>query len=86
MQYRTLDPYSEELVGTFDEPDSAITAGRKRGLPIAAALETGMTFIDNGVADEPAPPFGGVKASGFGRELSNPGSTEFANHKLTTIA
>lgn len=65
---------------------SVITQDRKRGQRIAAALETGMTFINNVVIDDPATPFGGVKASGFGRELSDLGINEFVNHKLITIA
>ena len=65
---------------------SVITEDRERGQRIAGALETGMTFINNVVIDDPATPFGGVKASGFGRELSDLGITEFVNHKLITIA
>ena len=56
---------------------SVITRDQERGLRIAGALETGMTFINNIVVDDPATPFGGVKASGYGRELSNLGITEF---------
>ena len=45
-----------------------------------------MTFIDDTVVDDPATPFGGVKASGFGRELSDLGITQSVNHKLITTA
>lgn len=50
-------------------------------------LETGMVFV-NGVGAEGAElPFGGVKRSGFGRELGRPGMEEFVNKKLIrTIA
>jgi len=49
---------------------------------LASRLETGMTFINSPTASEPALPFGGVKNSGFGRELSSLGMDEFINKKL----
>lgn len=49
---------------------------------VADQLEVGMVFI-NGVGAEGAElPFGGVKRSGFGRELGRFGMEEFVNHKL----
>ncbi|MGQ4271617.1 aldehyde dehydrogenase family protein [Nocardiopsis changdeensis] len=49
---------------------------------VADRLDTGMVFI-NGVGAEGAElPFGGVKRSGFGRELGRPGMEEFLNKKL----
>lgn len=53
---------------------------------VARALEAGMVFV-NGVGLEGAElPFGGVKRSGFGRELGRYGIDEFANKKLIRIA
>jgi succinate-semialdehyde dehydrogenase/glutarate-semialdehyde dehydrogenase len=49
---------------------------------LATRLETGMTFINSPTGSEPALPFGGVKNSGFGRELSYLGMDEFINKKL----
>ncbi len=49
-------------------------------------LEAGQTFINGMVASFPALPFGGVKASGHGRELADHGIREFINIKTVWIA
>jgi len=53
---------------------------------VANQLEAGMVFVNLVGADEPGLPFGGVKRSGFGRELGRYGADEFVNRKLIRIA
>ena len=49
---------------------------------VAERLEVGMVYIGSNTESEADLPFGGVKLSGFGRELGPRGMEEFANRKL----
>jgi succinate-semialdehyde dehydrogenase/glutarate-semialdehyde dehydrogenase len=52
-----------------------------RGLKFAEALETGMIGLNRGLVSDPAAPFGGVKASGLGREGGHDGLLAFLETK-----
>ena len=52
---------------------------------VAARIETGMVFVNHPTMVKADIPFGGVKRSGYGRELIGLGIKEFVNHKITGI-
>jgi len=53
---------------------------------VARKIDSGMVFINSTAYLHPALAFGGVKNSGFGRELGESGIHEFLNEKLIRIA
>jgi succinate-semialdehyde dehydrogenase/glutarate-semialdehyde dehydrogenase len=60
---------------------SVWTGDRKLASMVAERLDTGTVAINGFVRSDPALPFGGVKDSGYGRELSFEGFCEFLNVK-----
>jgi succinate-semialdehyde dehydrogenase/glutarate-semialdehyde dehydrogenase len=56
-----------------------------RGERLARELEAGCTFVNALVASDPRMPFGGIKESGYGRELGSYGIKEFVNIKMVYI-
>jgi succinate-semialdehyde dehydrogenase/glutarate-semialdehyde dehydrogenase len=65
---------------------SVFTADVARGKRVASGVETGMMFINNIDWSDAELPFGGIKDSGYGRELGNMGIQEFVNTKLVRTA
>ncbi|MDN6025853.1 NAD-dependent succinate-semialdehyde dehydrogenase [Bifidobacterium mongoliense] len=56
------------------------------GAEVASRIETGMVFVNNFMASLPELPFGGVKLSGYGREMSHIGQMAFVNEQLIVKA
>jgi succinate-semialdehyde dehydrogenase/glutarate-semialdehyde dehydrogenase len=61
------------------------TADTKKGEAMARKIESGVVFINDMVKSDPRFPFGGVKRSGYGRELSYIGIREFTNIKTIRV-
>jgi acyl-CoA reductase-like NAD-dependent aldehyde dehydrogenase len=64
---------------------SVWTRDRARGEQVARRLECGCAFVNGIVKSDPRLPFGGVKDSGYGRELSALGIREFVNAKTVWV-
>ncbi|MGH7366613.1 MAG: NAD-dependent succinate-semialdehyde dehydrogenase [Candidatus Rokuibacteriota bacterium] len=62
------------------------TRDRDRAERLAARIEAGAVFVNEIVKSDPRLPFGGIKRSGYGRELSEYGIREFVNIKSVWIA
>jgi len=62
------------------------TRDRARAEQLAAQVEAGAVFVNGIVKSDPRLPFGGIKRSGYGRELSEYGIREFVNIKSVWIA
>jgi succinate-semialdehyde dehydrogenase/glutarate-semialdehyde dehydrogenase len=82
----------QEAIGIANDSDFALGAGvftkdvGKGELIARNDLEAGCAFVNNFVSSDPRLPFGGIKNSGFGRELSSFGIREFVNIKTVSIA
>jgi succinate-semialdehyde dehydrogenase/glutarate-semialdehyde dehydrogenase len=56
-----------------------------RGKRVASRVDTGMMFVNHPTWTTADLPFGGIKNSGYGRELSSQGIQEFVNKKLVRV-
>lgn len=87
-------------ISVFDHEDEAVAAANDteyglvayvytrdldRALRVSERLETGMVGLNQGVVSNPAAPFGGVKASGLGREGGRVGIEEFLEVKYVGL-
>ena len=64
---------------------SVFTENRTKGEQIARQLEVGCAFVNQMTKSDPRLPFGGIKDSGYGRELSHHGIREFVNAKTVWV-
>ncbi|WP_265111007.1 NAD-dependent succinate-semialdehyde dehydrogenase [Halosolutus halophilus] len=64
---------------------SVWTADLDRGERVARQFESGLAFVNELVKSDPRLPFGGVKDSGYGRELARDGIREFVNTKTIWV-
>lgn len=64
---------------------SVFTRDEARGLEVARKISTGMVFVNHPTMVKADLPFGGIRRSGYGRELLGLGIKEFVNHKLIGV-
>src|ERR1035441_652454 len=81
----------DEAVALANDSDfglggSVFTQDVARGKRVASRVDTGMMFINHPTWTTADLPFGGIKNSGHGRELSSLGIQEFVNKKLVRVA
>ncbi len=87
---RSFNPATEEIQlanqSRFGLGGAIFTSDIEKGNHLAVhQLEAGCVFVNNFVKSDPRLPFGGVKESGYGRELSALGIREFVNIKTVVV-
>ena len=80
----------DEAVALANDSDfglggSVFTSDIARGKRVARRVDTGMMFVNHPTWTSADLPFGGIKNSGYGRELSSMGIQEFVNKKLVCV-
>jgi succinate-semialdehyde dehydrogenase/glutarate-semialdehyde dehydrogenase len=83
--YKVKD--ADEAVALANDSDfglgaTVMSSDLDRARAVAERLEAGMVWINQPTGSSPELPFGGVKRSGYGRELSELAMFEFANRRL----
>jgi len=86
LKFDTID----EMIQIANDSDfglggSVWSKDKENALSIARRIETGIVFINDVTKSDPRLPFGGIKNSGYGRELSEFGIKEFVNIKTIAI-
>lgn len=64
---------------------SVFTSNPTHGVEVARRISTGMVFVNHPTMVKADLPFGGIRRSGYGRELLGLGIKEFVNHKLIDV-
>jgi succinate-semialdehyde dehydrogenase/glutarate-semialdehyde dehydrogenase len=64
---------------------SVFTSDPVHGAEVARKISTGMVFVNHPTMVKADLPFGGIRHSGYGRELLGLGIKEFVNHKLIDV-
>ena len=64
---------------------SVFTSDTEHGAEVARKISTGMVFVNHPTMVKADLPFGGIRRSGYGRELLDLGIKEFVNHKLINV-
>jgi len=89
----TVIPYTDEdeAVAIANDSDyglagSVFTADTDRGVAVAARIRTGTFGVNQGYTMDPFAPFGGVKGSGYGRELGREGIDGYTELKSISVA
>ena len=81
----------DDAIGIANDSDyglagSVFTGDDERGLEVAAAVRTGTFGVNQGYPMDPFAPFGGVKDSGYGRELGREGFDGYTDTKSIAVA
>ncbi|WEJ85011.1 NAD-dependent succinate-semialdehyde dehydrogenase [Kluyvera intermedia] len=88
MLFRAKDEYDAVNIANdspFGLGGSVFTADTAKGAEVAKRISTGMVYINHPTRVKADLPFGGVRRSGYGRELTGLGIKEFVNHKLISV-
>jgi acyl-CoA reductase-like NAD-dependent aldehyde dehydrogenase len=84
--FERIDPFTGEPVTTAGLAAVVFAADEQRGLEVAGQIDSGICHVNGStVHDEPPMPFGGVKASGWGRFGGTAALHEFTDLRWITV-